>query len=503
MAQVIAPEVWQEGIEDNKFLPSRYTTGLFTGNGVNIANNEQACRVYDMQISDYITNYDDRRLNGLLGVNSEARDGWGASAYGVFQDVRFDSKIYTMGRHRSVAMRIFDEKQYDGGIGNFGTATKSGAITTGQALMKTAEMLTKARKRWEQEVLGPDIDRYNIFAVLNGHISGRLVGKVVGGVDYNDVVFDGDPDHYEWIAQPGPTQAESIPPRFAPIHAIEWDADNLALMLSTIKTTWTNLFIPQDNRIILIDPFYEFQLLSALTGNGIPATDSAYADLQNGSFAKLMGWEFNFEIPSQYWPMLYLDSNLNVVHSANGQAAYDKFLNSIANDGSKNALMKQLIAAQRVGQMNYVRTEWDAQSGAFVKKVINYPLGNPTGAPMYGNAEVVGDATVYAGTGQTYPYTEPGAGYGLPVSKLTAPTGITKQQVIGLALYKPAAQLSQEYSEMITEEGKTRGKFTEMVYDIKYDAWVIESLSHGIMPIVDVVADTKTFAIPVEQVEND
>ena len=114
MAQVIAPEVWQEGIEDNRFLPSRYTTGLFTGNGVNIANNEQACRVYDMQISDYITNYDDRRLNGLLGTNTEARDGWGASAYGVFQDVRFDSKIYTMGRHRSVAMRIFDEKQFEG-----------------------------------------------------------------------------------------------------------------------------------------------------------------------------------------------------------------------------------------------------------------------------------------------------------------------------------------------------------------------------------------------------
>jgi hypothetical protein len=66
-----------------------------------------------------------------------------------------------------------------------------------------------------------------------------------------------------------------------------------------------------------------------------------------------------------------------------------------------------------------------------------------------------------------------------------------------MAVYKPAAQLSQEYSEMTTDEGKTRGKFTEMVMDVKYDAWVIESLSHGILPIIDAVENTGTFAVPV------
>ena len=39
MAQVIAPEVWQEGIDDNRLLPGRYTTGLFTGSGVKIIPN--------------------------------------------------------------------------------------------------------------------------------------------------------------------------------------------------------------------------------------------------------------------------------------------------------------------------------------------------------------------------------------------------------------------------------------------------------------------------------
>lgn len=101
-----------------------------------------------------------------------------------------------------------------------------------------------------------------------------------------------------------------------------------------------------------------------------------------------------------------------------------------------------------------------------------------------------------------YPFTAPGAGYGL--AKVSGPQGtISLSKVIGLALYRPSAQLSQEYSEMVTDEGRTRGKFTEMVMDIKYDAWVIERLSAGILPIlgdaVPTTGDTLT-GIPVYQV---
>jgi hypothetical protein len=53
---------------------------------------------------------------------------------------------------------------------------------------------------------------------------------------------------------------------------------------------------------------------------------------------------------------------------------------------------------------------------------------------------------------------------------------------------------------MTTDEGKTRGKFTEMVFDVKYDAWVIEGLSHGIIPIIDAAENTGVFAIPVKVV---
>ena len=509
MAQPIAPEVWQEGISDNKLLPGRYTTGLFTGSGVNIANNNEACRVWDISVTDYITDYDDRRLNGLGNIstnstfNADGRDGWGASAYGVFQDVRFDSRIYTMGRHRSIAMRLFDEMQYSGSIGEWGTATASNVMTNGQALMKTAQLISKAKDIWEKQVLGPDIDKYNLFAVCNGHISGRWVPLP----QYVDQVMDGDASHGTWVAQPGMMQGQPIPPRFAPIHAIEWDDSNIPLMLQNIKVTWNNMFLPQDNRVIMIDPFYEYRLLSALTGNGLPATESAYSDIQNGSFTRLMGWDFNFEIPSQYWPKIYLDDNYNVVHSADGQAAYDSVINSVAGANGDDKLLTELIAAGRMNATNFVRTVWDNTTKKFVKKVTNYPLGSPAAAPYYGDGiEVKGGWDMP----NTYPFAGPGMGYGLEPkggtsgASATGPVGTPAlRQVIGMAVYKPAAQLSQEYSEMVTDEGRTRGKFTEIAMDVKYDAWVIEQYSHGILPIVDSVENSgRSVAIPVDVVTN-
>lgn len=527
MAQVIAPEVWQEGIDDNRLLPGRYTTGLFTGSGVKIANNNEACRVWDIQVTDYITDYDDRRINGLIGPkqNTTGQDGWAASAYGVFQDVRFDSRVYTMGRHRSVAMRIFDEMQYAGDIGYWGDGTHSSVITNGNSLMKTAAILSKAKDLWSQQVLGPDIDKYNLFAVLNGHISGRWVQT------NPDQIFS---DDGEWIAQPGMVQGVAIPPRFAPIHAMEWDDENIPELLQNLRVTWNNLFIPEDSRVILLDPFYQIRLMQALTGNGVPATESAYSDVRDGNFTKLMGWDFRFDIPSQYWPRLYLDENLNVVHSSNGQAPYDQLIWSTNhdNDGAKK-LMLELADADRMNRPNFVRTVWDATDGMFHKIVTNYPLGMPSAIDYLGLPIKVAESDegavpdthaklntadellykTYGVNGHDYPWAYPGAGYGFPNGALydldgdgdiddaisLGPVGtISRRQVIGLALYQKAAQLSQEYSSMVTDEGKTRGKFTEMVFDVKYDAWVIESLSHGIIPIIDAAENTGVFAIPVK-----
>lgn len=491
MAQVIAPEVWQEGIDDNRLLPGRVTAGLFVGSlapNAKIANNQSALRVYDMSISDYITDYDDRRLNGLAGTNADGRDGWGASAYGVFQDVRWDSRVYTMSRHRSAAWRIFDEQQYSGAIGEWGTATTSNVITPGQALMNTAAIINKAKQLWQDSVLGPDIDRYNIYCAVTGHMNGRWVQ------DNPDEIFN---DEGQWVATPGMVQGNAIPPSFAAIHAIEWDNDNIPLMLQNIKVVWNSLRIPQDNRVIMLDPFYEYDFIAALTGKGVVVTDSAFQMVQEGHVARLMGWDVNFEIPSEYWPHIYVDDNLNVVHSSDGTAPFDKYVNSVAYTDTGRGLLLSMAASDRMVRPNFIRTVWDNASKTFKKVVTNYPLGMPGASPYYGEPEEVDYANF--GKPDTYPFTEPGAGYGL--DDPTGPQGtIVRRQVIGMFLYKKAVQTSQEYSSMVTDQGNTRGKFTEACVDVKYDCWVIESLSQGIVPIIDAKENKGTFAIPVQVV---
>lgn len=491
MAQVIAPEVWQEGIDDNRLLPGRVTAGLFVGSlapNAKIANNQSALRVYDMSISDYITDYDDRRLNGLAGTNAEGRDGWGASAYGVFQDVRWDSRVYTMSRHRSAAWRIFDEQQYSGAIGEWGTATTSNVITPGQALMNTAAIINKAKQLWQDSVLGPDIDRYNIYCAVTGHMNGRWVQ------DNPDEIFN---DEGQWVATPGMVQGNAIPPSFAAIHAIEWDNDNIPLMLQNIKVVWNSLRIPQDNRVIMLDPFYEYDFIAALTGKGVVVTDSAFQMVQEGHVARLMGWDVNFEIPSEYWPHIYVDDNLNVVHSSDGTAPFDKYINSVAYTDTGRGLLLSMAASDRMVRPNFIRTVWDNDTKTFKKIVTNYPLGMPGASPYFGDPETVDYANF--GEPDTYPFTEPGAGYGL--DDPTGPQGtIVRRQVIGMFLYKKAVQTSQEYSSMVTDQGNTRGKFTEACVDVKYDCWVIESLSQGIVPIIDAKENKGTFAIPVQVV---
>lgn len=492
MAQPIAPEVWQEGIDDNRLLPGRVTAGLFKGSlapNAKIANDKDALRVYDMAISDYITDYDDRRLNGLAGTNTEGRDGWGASAYGVFQDVRWDSRVYTMSRHRSVAFRIFEEQQYSGEIGQWGTATTSNVITPGQALMNTAAIMNKTKQLWQDSVLGPDIDRYNIYCAVTGHMNGRWVQT------NPDEIFN---DDGQWVATPGMMQGNAIPPSFAAIHAVEWDNDNIPLMLKNVEVVWNSLRIPQDSRVIMLDPFYQYDFIAAMTGKGVVVTDSAFQMIQDGKIMRMMGWDLCFDIPSEYWPHIYVDDNLNVVHSSDGSAPYDKYINSVAYTDMGRSFLLSMAASDRMVRPNFIRKEWNNTSKEFEYKVTNYPLGMPGAAPYFG--EPVEEDIENFGTPDTYPFTEPGAGYGL--SDPTGPQGtIVRRQVIGMFLYQKAVQTSQEYSSMVTDEGRTRGKFTEMCFDVKYDCWVIESLSQGIVPIVDAKENTGTFAIPVQVVE--
>lgn len=479
MAQPISPMIWNKAaLTDNRLLPARYSIGIFTGKGVNIANNQEAYAYDDILVSDRIFDYDDRRLNGLSGRNPDGQDGWGASAYGPFQTVRFTRRVFTSGQHKSIAWRVFDEKQYSGSIGNFGTATESAAISGGEAYLSTAETINKAKAIWDKEILGPHIDRYNFFAIANGHISGRFVQTNAG----QGRLFDGVG---QWIASPGPYEGLPIPPEFAPIKAIEWDSLNVRPMLNAIDVAWTNLFIPEDNRVILLDKAYKDDLLSNLIGipGTVPFGDKAYDALVSGRFEKFYGWDFDFSIPSQYFPRVFLDANNNVVRSPDGMAAYDVVINSIDAPDGVIKLQTELAAAQRVRATNYIGTVWDDVARDFVNIVTNYPMSRPGAAPYFGAPEESLDPDFSVGTLAEFPWMGfPGQGIANP----TGPVGpITQRQVIGMAVYRPAAQLGEEYGAMETDRGRTRGKFTELVFDVKHDAWVIPQFSHGILLIVD------------------
>lgn len=502
MAQPISPQIWNKAaLSDNRLLPGRYSVGIFTGKGVNIANNEDAYAYDDILVSDRIFDYDDRRLNGLhadlAAASRPGNDGWGASAYGPFQTVRFTRRVFTSGQHKSIAWRVFDEKQYSGAQGTFGTATASTAYTGGESYLSTAETIRKAKAIWDKEILGPHIDKYNFFAIANGHISGRFVQTNAG----TGALFDGVG---QWIASPGPYEGLSYPPEFAPIKAVEWDALNVRPLLNAIDVAWTNLFIPEDNRVILLDKAYKDQLLSNLIGipGTMPSSDKAYDALTEGRFERFMGWDFDFSIPSQYYPKVYLDANMNVVHTADGLAAYDAVLNSIAAPEGTLKLTTELAASQRQRATNYIGTIYNPTSHAFENIVTNYP-GN-------GNPSNVGDAlgAAVSATNPSFAVADlasfPWMGY--PGQGLAAPTGpvgpIVQRQVIGMAVYRPAAQLGQEYGHMETDRGGTRGKFTELVFDVKHDAWVIPQYSHGILLIVDAEESIGQPALKVEFVND-
>lgn len=69
-----------------------------------------------------------------------------------------------------------------------------------------------------------------------------------------------------------------------------------------------------------------------------------------------------------------------------------------------------------------------------------------------------------------------------PVADVSTP-GRTLRQVVGLAAYKNAIQTYEHFSERREQDGGVRFKGKEYVQDFSYDAWAIDQLSEGIVPL--------------------
>ena len=73
----------------------------------------------------------------------------------------------------------------------------------------------------------------------------------------------------------------------------------------------------------------------------------------------------------------------------------------------------------------------------------------------------------------------------------TTTAGRTLRQVVALAAYKNAIQTYEHFSEKREQDGGTRFKGKEYVQDFSYDAWAIDQLSEGIVPLFLPASDSK------------
>lgn len=80
-----------------------------------------------------------------------------------------------------------------------------------------------------------------------------------------------------------------------------------------------------------------------------------------------------------------------------------------------------------------------------------------------------------------------------PVANTSTPSR-TLQQVWALAAYKNAIQTYEHFSEKRQQDGGVRFKGTEYVQDFSYDAWAIDQLSEGIVPLFKPTTGT-TYAV--------
>lgn len=69
-----------------------------------------------------------------------------------------------------------------------------------------------------------------------------------------------------------------------------------------------------------------------------------------------------------------------------------------------------------------------------------------------------------------------------PVATTSTPDRYLRQ-VVGVAAYKNAIQVYDYFAERRQQDGGTRFKGTEYVQDFSYDAWAIDQLSEGIVPL--------------------
>ena len=348
-------------------------SGVWTGKEIQPNPNRRSVMVPDIRVDDYIVDAEIGRIGADHYSGSEFTSEWKNGTPPI------EWRRYSMSRHRSFGYVVFDEQARYSPIPNLHNEYVARKMST-----------TVLR----------DHDKYGLFAIISGHMTGKLVprtGADAVGPYHTDaarIAHTGDARDYKWIAEPGEDYDNQIQPSFATIKGMYLDEtdplktlDNLSIVFSD---NWFDTNFQNSQRFVFVTSALELVFMNYLIEKGV-GTESAFKLLKDGDIS----------------------------------------------------------GAEAAGYLGTLKGSW--------KLIKVHPEWLPK---VFTDSNLVVDPVADTGTANR-----------------------TLRQVVGLAAYSNAAQTFEHFSERRQQDGGTRFKGTEYVQDFSYDAWAIDQLSEGIVPL--------------------
>ena len=364
-------------------------SGVWTGKEIQPNPNRRSVMVPDIRVDDYIVDAEIGRIGADHYSGSEFTSEWKNGTPPI------EWRRYSMSRHRSFGYVVFDEQARYSPIPNLHNEYVARKMST-----------TVLR----------DHDKYGLFAIISGHMTGKLVprtGADAVGPYHTDaarIAHTGDARDYKWIAEPGEDYDNQIQPSFATIKGMYLDEtdplktlDNLSIVFSD---NWFDTNFQNSQRFVFVTSALELVFMNYLIEKGA-GTESAFKLLKDGDIS----------------------------------------------------------GAEAAGYLGTLKGSW--------KLIKVHPEWLPK---VFTDPNLVVDPVADTGT-----------------------VNRTLRQVVALAAYSNAAQTFEHFSERRQQDGGTRFKGTEYVQDFSYDAWAIDQLSEGIVPLFTqsstITGDTITYGV--------
>ena len=348
-------------------------SGVWTGKEIQPNPNRRSVMVPDIRVDDYIVDAEIGRIGADHYSGSEFTSEWKNGTPPI------EWRRYSMSRHRSFGYVVFDEQARYSPIPNLHNEYVA------------RKMSTTVRR---------DHDKYGLFAIISGHMPGKLVPRTAADTvgpyhaDAARIAHTGDARDYKWIAEPGEDYDNQIQPSFATIKGMFLDEDDPLKTLDNLSIVfsdnWFDTNFQNSQRFVFVTSALELVFMNYLIEKGA-GTESAFKLLKDGDIS----------------------------------------------------------GAEAAGYLGMLKGSW--------KLIKVHPEWLPK---VFTDSNLVVD----------------------PVAD-TSTANRTLRQVVGLAAYSNAAQTFEHFSERRQQDGGTRFKGTEYVQDFSYDAWAIDQLSEGIVPL--------------------